>query len=82
MFSGLIDPSVEAIVASCKQSSLQKQSYGVTLVGAGVGNTMTSYLEGNRKPTDLYKDVYNLDLAFTTSPQVTCPPAHQKTSSP
>ena len=63
-FSGLIDPSVEATIASCKQSSLQKQSYGDTVIWAGLGDTLTSYLEGNHWHTgvlsiskDLFKDV-------------------------
>jgi hypothetical protein len=67
----LIDPSVEATVASCKQSSLQKQSYGVALIGAGLGDTLTGYLEGNHSHTDVlsiskdhFKDVYNLGHGF------------------
>jgi hypothetical protein len=53
LFSGLIDPAVDSVVSSCEQSSLKTRSYGVALVGGGVGDTLSDYYGNNRSPGDI-----------------------------
>ena len=64
---GLIDPAIESVYSSCEESALKTRSYGVALVGGGLGDTLADYYGNSRRPSDiltmqdvLYSYGYNL----------------------
>jgi len=49
----LIDPAVRSATLSCEESAFKTRSYGMALLGGGVGDTLADFYGNNRVPGDI-----------------------------